>query len=189
MAAKLIDALMSPIATSLGRPSEPRDKLLFAIGSAAIVWYFISISWVGLPSTLKSKDPVTQQTAENKATAKQANVGDTGPDRNPMTMEQFMKFSITAISGTLATFIGMVLGFGQISAAGTSPNSSVLQISGLQKVAAWAYFVSLVYALVLWNLDSETDVVIRYLGQSILGLFGGALAVILNVDKPPTPKP
>ncbi len=84
------------------------------------------------------------------------------------------------------------MGFGQQSKATTSSGKPLAtEISNLQKAAAWAYFFSLVYALALWGFhdkiptlykDPNPDIVIITLGQAILGLFGGALAVILNVD-------
>jgi len=99
-----------------------------------------------------------------------------------------MAFSVTTIAGTLATFLGMVLGFGQVPAAA---GQNVPQTSSMQKAAAWAYFGSLVLALGLWALHTfltwtgadipALDPAISRLGQSILGLFGGVLAVVLNV--------
>jgi len=45
----------------------------------------------------------------------------------------------------------------------------------------------LIYALGLWGrsyfYEESVAIVISSLGQSILGLFGGALAVLLNTEK------
>jgi hypothetical protein len=57
----------------------------------------------------------------------------------------------------------------------------------MHKAAAWLYFISLIYVLCLWGkaycTDSAPPQVIGLLGQSVLGLFGGVLAVVLNTDK------
>ena len=150
----------------LGKDASTRDMLLFTIGGSAIVWYLLSITFVGF-------EFVTPTEVASGAS----------PTGTNMDLRGFMEFSITAISGTLATYLGMVLGLSQKQ--GDNPNSS--EISTMQKVAAWMYFASLIYALGLWGrsyfYEESVAIVISSLGQSILGLFGGALAVLLNTEK------
>jgi hypothetical protein len=174
LAGRVWNFTLSPIASIIGPNATPRDKLLFAIGTTAILWYFLSITCIAfnlIPLPAKGTEGTT----------------------SGMELRQFMSFSVTTISGTLATYLGMVLGFGQKAGQpaaapvpGAPPAAPIIQISNLQKVAAWAYFFSLIYALALWGFAPDTqpkvDIVITTLGQSILGLFGGALAVILNVE-------
>jgi hypothetical protein len=176
----------SPLEVVLGPKAGARDKMLFAIGAAAIVWYFISITWVASASlTPTSATKTTQTNSQQTESMQQAQ------DDNALI--QFMSFSVTTISGTLATYMGMVLGFGQVAEQpGRLQNPpTVLQITTLQKAAAWFYFGSLIYALLFWSIayhfGYRTDPVIENLGRSVLGLFGGALAVILNVDRPVLP--
>jgi len=144
-----------------------RDKLLIVIGALAISWYFVCIVYAGCT--------------------------DVNGDAISKDMRQFMSVSITTISGTLATYLGMLLGFGsalrrgrdgeQPSEQTSEPAAAVPQISRMQAVAAVAYVVSLVVALGIWLATDETklDSAVLNLGRSILGLFGGVLAVILNV--------
>jgi len=150
----------------LGKKASTRDMLLFTIGGSAIAWYLLSITLVGFEFV---KPTVGSPSASPTATN--------------MDLRGFMEFSITAISGTLATYLGMILGLSQKQ----GDNSTSSEISTMQKVAAWMYFASLVYALGLWGMSyfngASIALVISSLGQSILGLFGGALAVLLNTEK------
>jgi hypothetical protein len=140
-----------------------RDKLLIAIGALAISWYFVCIVCAGCT--------------------------DVDGDAISKDMRQFMSVSITTISGTLATYIGMLLGFGSALRRGggdaqpSEQAAAVPQITRMQAVAAVAYVVSLVVALGIWLATDEKnlDPAVINLGRSILGLFGGVLAVILNV--------
>ena len=164
----VINFLKNPFAAILGANATPRDKLLFTIGATAIAWYFLCITLIGFEIvTERSVVPVATSTTN-------------GP--NKVDLRQFMEFSITAISGTLATYLGMVLGLGQTQA--NPGQQAQQQISTMQKTAAWLYFGSLIYALALWGYfyseNKTPPEVITSLGQSILGLFGGALAVLLN---------
>lgn len=153
-----------------------RDKLLAVIGTLAILWYFVAIFCVG-----------SWKDAEGEA-AKRTGL-------RSAEMRQFMVISITTISGTLATYLGLILGItqvrdAQLRASGErgrqagATDDGPPQVSKLQVVAAWAYVASVVVALLLWAVRSEgeVDAVIVNLGRSCLGLFGGVLAVILNLD-------
>src|SRR5258708_17768540 len=107
-----------------------RDKLLIVIGALAISWYFVCIVYVGCT--------------------------DVNGDAISKDMRQFMSVSITTISGTLATYLGMLLGFGSAlrrDRAGEQPSEqagAVPQISRMQAVTAVAYVVSLVVAVGIW---------------------------------------
>ena len=95
-----------------------------------------------------------------------------------------MSMSITTLGATLATFVGMVLGFQQTRSAAPAAAGNpapVTQLSIFQIIAAWAYVASLILALVIWWSHSNCDASIMHLGQSFIGLIGGALAVMLNV--------
>lgn len=133
--------------------------LLLIIGSVAILWYYISIFYVAFgPSPPPS--------------------GDTG-------FRQFMTISISTLSGTLATFIGMILGLqavaGQEAVAAQALNQAA-PLTNLQMAAAIAYVVSLVVALFAWwKNGAKTDPTIVALAKSFLGLIGGVLAIGLNV--------
>lgn len=179
----------SPIKLVFGSIPDPRARLLLAIGTAAMVWYYASITCIGFNWVAKPK-------AALSGAAASPIIGSTSPkDAEPgsvMELHQFMSFSITTISGTMATYLGMVLGFGQKPTGPPAQGAAkTSEITRPQKSAAWAYFISLLYALTIWAYheliqnepkEPNTSIVIVTLGQSILGLFGGALAVILNVD-------
>lgn len=237
--------LRTAIAHLLGPNFKTRDLLLLAIGTTAILWYWVGITILGLYPVV-AKKPLNEQATDNvKLTQRKITASDVASLRELATtaaaaskakpsdpqlrknqdaaqksllvaeealqvqqseldLWQFMGFSVTTIAGTLATFVGMVLGLGQTVAPGNAnvvppdPNVPVnppapasAEITPMQKAAAWAYFGSLVYALVLWGLYTflvwwdfqipPLDPAISRLGQSVLGLFGGALAVLLNV--------
>jgi hypothetical protein len=195
-------------AKGLAKETSARDKLLFVIGSTAIMWYLFAITWIGLypltflrnstssrgadsnpqPSAAGTDTSVSNQDLVQKS-GNPVNSGTPAADTSELSLWQFMAFSVTTIAGTLATFVGMVLGFGQVAPA--QSDSTDESVSPMQQAAAWAYFGSLVYGLALWGLNSFlhwmwpsvplVDPAIAQLGQSILGLFGGVLAVVLNV--------
>ena len=80
----------------------------------------------------------------------------------------------------------MALGFRQASATGAVPSqmAAVFRLTWPQAIAAWAYVASLVLAVAFWawcGFSADTAVTIQNLARSLLGLFGGALAVLLNV--------
>jgi hypothetical protein len=137
-------------------------NLLATIGMLAIGWYLFCIVYVGLIAP----DPPSGGT------------GGGGTDADGF--RQFVTGSITTLSGTLATFVGMVLGFGQ---AGASDNLT----SGYPLAAAVVYVFSLILAICIWwyriHANKACDPVIVNLGQSFIGLIGGAMAVMLNVKK------
>ena len=204
-------------AQGLQEDRPARDKLLFAIGTTAIIWYILAILVLGLapfviagwrtlpaesePDAAADATPAKrpprstakagEESAETEPPAATAAGDATTEDApEPLDLWQFMAFSITTIAGTLATFVGMVLGFGQVPEAQRA-GQNVPQTTPMQQAAAWAYFGSLVLGLSLWALHTflawsgaplpELDPAISRLGQSILGLFGGVLAVVLNV--------
>jgi hypothetical protein len=116
-----------------------------------------------------------------------------------------MSLSITTISVSLATFVGMLLGLRRVNeeiqkgvaeasavvggrAAAALPRlqdvAQSVNPNMLQGVAAASYIISLVFALYFWwRGGRDTDPSISKLGQSLLGLIGGALAVILNTNQ------
>src|SRR5256885_1489866 len=79
-----------------GNIMTPTNRLLVGIGALAITWYFGCIIYIGC--TPPSPAPTPPAAA---------------PAGQVMTLRQFMTSSITTLSGTLATFVGMVLGFQQ----------------------------------------------------------------------------
>jgi hypothetical protein len=92
---------------------------------------------------------------------------------------QFMSLSISTLSGTLATFVGMVFGVHAIKNIQKVEVPS--QLTTLQWLAAIVYVASLIVALLAWRITANVDPVIIALGKSFLGLIGGVLAVGLNV--------
>lgn len=142
--------------------------LIAVVGFLAIGWYYACLVYLGF---LAPKPPAAGE---------------------PAAFRQFMGTSISTLSGTLATFVGMILGVqsasanGAVSTAGMNAVAQALQttpLSWLQMIAALAYVLSLVAALVAWfrNAD-DTDPAVVALGKSFLGLIGGVLAVVLNVN-------
>ena len=77
-----------------------RDSLVLLIGGIAIAWYFCCIYFVGYGVVVTADSP---------------------PTTSSLSISQptfdFMALSITTISGTLATFLGLVLGFGQVQSS------------------------------------------------------------------------
>jgi hypothetical protein len=160
-------------------PKTPQQWFLVVISSIAMVWYYICIVSVG------SNPPA------------ELGVGGTQ-------FRQFMTVSITTISVTLATFVGMLLGFQYVHSDINAGVNQVKEAAGagvagglprlqtvaqtvspnlLQFVAGVAYVLSLVLAVYYWwSYQDRTDPAISNLAQSLLGLFGGALAVFLNTS-------
>jgi uncharacterized membrane protein len=137
------------------------NTILVAIGGIAITIYYGAIIYAGI---LSVRSPNTE------------------PE-----IPEFLSILITTVSGTLATFLGMALGFKQAHAATSSVQevAKVLDLSWPQAIAAWAYVVSLVVAVGFWaycRFSKNTALTIQNLAKSLLGLFGGALAVLLNVQ-------
>ncbi len=107
-----------------------------------------------------------------------------------------MGLSLSTLSGTLATYVGMVLG---VKTTERPSNSNALaaliqtrdtSISWLQGLAAMAYVISLLIALYAWYQNQGSpDPTIVALGKSFLGLIGGVLAVVLNINPNPNPNP
>ena len=95
-----------------------------------------------------------------------------------------MALTIVVIGGTLATFVGMVIGRGLLPQADAdAPPAEVSSVSNWQSAAAYAYLGSLVLALLFWWGNGDAcDPAVANLGQSFLGLVGGALTVMLNVS-------
>jgi hypothetical protein len=107
-------------------------------------------------------------------------------------------YYVTSISTTLATYLGMVLGFRQantVAGPAPAPAAPVTQLTWTQTIAAWSYVASLGLALFFWILEgfsAATAPLIQNLTTSLIGLFGGTLTVYLNVqpsNPPPGPGP
>lgn len=162
-------------------PSTLRDVIVFCVGTLGIAWYYICILVIGA-KPLAGKAPGSS-------------------------FRQFMSLSITTISVSLATYVGMILGLRSVSdeiqkgvaranamagaataaaTAAAAPLREAAQVANpnaLQWGAAILYILSLVLALVLWwRGGDDTDPAISKLGQSLLGLIGGALSVLLNTN-------
>jgi hypothetical protein len=138
------------------------DAFVLTIGVVAILVYFGAIFYAGYE-------------------------GIRGSGQQPVVVPEFISLTITTVSGTLATFLGMALGFKQASGAAKQASSEfakLLELSWPQTIAAWVYILSLLLALGFWassRFSNTTAPIIQNLAKSILGLFGGALAVVLNV--------
>jgi hypothetical protein len=135
--------------------------LITIIGVLAIGWYYLCLLYLAFLQPSATAD-------------------------DPTGFREFMALSVSTLSGTLATFVGMLLGV-QTASSQTSENKvtaflAQTPISKLQMAAAIAYVVSLVIALVAWGWNQQgADTTIVALARSFLGLIGGALAVVLNV--------
>ncbi|MGH9769494.1 MAG: hypothetical protein ACREAB_18880 [Blastocatellia bacterium] len=148
-----------------------QSVLVLIMGSAGLLWYYVCLFNIGL-RPLK-------------------------PEETANAFRQFMSLSITSIGVTLATFVGMLLGVRSVSdtvkgavevSQSTIPAPLVKQIiesgltTNLQWGAAGVYIVSLCIALWFWYRGGDrTDPAISNLGKSILGLFAGALTIVLNL--------
>jgi hypothetical protein len=132
--------------------------LLTIIGFVAIAWYYICIIYVGF--------------------------WDPAPEDDSGGFRHFMTLSISTLSGTMATFVGMLLGLKAVAAEGSAAEAikQTAPLTNLQMAAAIAYVVSLIGALIAWAIHKEgADPSIVALGKSFLGLIGGVLAIGLNV--------
>lgn len=142
------------------------ESLIKGVGLLAFIWYYVSLLYVGF--------------------------GAHAPGETD-SLREYMAVSITTISSTLATFIGMAFGFQQVKSkakaqqrtpdhAETAALNNLMPLSAWQTAAALAYIASLVFALVIWWwLGEKCDPVIQNVGRSFLGIVGGLLAVVLNV--------
>jgi hypothetical protein len=143
-----------------------RDVLLVIIGTIAVGWYFVSIIYLAF-GHVRKPDEVDGRFLMSKETS------------------DFMALSVTTISGTLATYLGLVIGFRQLETTQASntalPESA--SISWLQAIAAYAYIASLLLALYLFVQDSNGSLhqTVKNLAISTLGILGGVMAVILNL--------
>ena len=132
------------------------NTILLAIGGIAVAAYYGAILYAGIVSV-----------------------------QSAPAVPEFVSILITTVSGTLATFLGMALGFKQAQASVNEVEkvAPVLKLSWPQALAAWSYVGSLVLAAAFWaycGFSETTAVIIQTLAKSLLGLFGGALAVLLN---------
>ena len=98
---------------------------------------------------------------------------------------------ITLIGGTLATHFGAVFGLNRANQKAGAPKTA---LGTLESVAAWAYLVSLILAVILWgtnSFDSKYVDAIRNLALTFPGVIAGVLAVAVNVsvDAPPKDPP
>lgn len=136
-----------------------RDTLAVILGVVAIAWYYVCLIATG-------SAPIPDGASAD-------------------TFRGFMSLSMTTIGASLATFIGMLLGIHQTQTlrASASSGSSTLGITTkLQWASAALYVLSLLIALWFWYLHgNKTDPAVSNLGTTILGLFGGALAIVLNL--------
>jgi hypothetical protein len=149
-----------------------KNALLLAFGAIGLLWYYICLFVIGLQL---SSDPSVAN------------------------FREFMSLSITTIAVSLATFVGMLLGFRGVSEQiqegmrEIQPDHKVARFaqiaqgtggSRLQWIAAGLYALSLLLALYFWwHGGDKTDSAIVNLGKSLLGLIGGALSVLFNLPK------
>jgi hypothetical protein len=102
---------------------------------------------------------------------------------------------VTTIGVALATFVGMLLGVHEVTTRiGATLRSELSSIDStsilttpwttdLQWWAAGLYVLSLAVALGLWWRGGDrTDPAVSNLGKSFLGLVGGVLSVIRNLQ-------
>lgn len=137
-----------------------RNSLLVWIGSVAIIWYYVAI--ICIATNFIGQENSTQSE-----------------------FRQFMSLSITTVSGTLATFVGMYLGFqARREVVKNTQVQQVISQSRFQALASLAYLISIILAIAFWGYQTwrgETiDPVLQNLAKSLLGLIVGSLAVLLN---------
>jgi hypothetical protein len=135
----------------------------WVLGGGAIVWYYICIIYLGFvhPEPDPAVDPA---------------------------FRHFLSSSIATLSTTLAAYVGMIIG---VQTASRAPDtnkfaavfaSTQTPVTPVQGWAAVSYVLSVIIALFAWWYHPKPDPAIASLGNSFLGLAGGALAVILNVN-------
>jgi hypothetical protein len=141
--------------------SAMQNWVVLLVGGGGLLWYLFCVFYLGWNPPIAGT-PVVQ-------------------------FRQFMSFSVSTISASLATFVGMVVGLE--SAAGpvenaTDASRSILAATSLQWWCAGLYLVSLILALWLWwrQKAQNPDEVIVALGKSFVGLVVGALAIVLNTS-------
>lgn len=148
--------------------------IIIAVSSLGLIWYFICLFMLG------SKPTTPGQAADMFGI--------------------FQSLSLTTISSTLATFIGMLLGLNTVSGnitqqavTAAAPDKTAGMInaalsSSLQWWAAVLYVLSIVIALYfLFKHRDKTDSAVANLGKSLLGLIIGVMAIALNLPTPPPP--
>lgn|SRR5262245_13914031 len=106
--------------------------------------------------------------------------------RYPTVNSTFVSSYVTAIAGTLATYLGAVFGLNRANSR-TPAGAPKVELSWLETASAWSYIASLVLAVIIWGFH-EFDVkyaeTIRNLALTLPGIFAGVLAVALNVEGP-----
>jgi len=104
-------------------------------------------------------------------------------------MPAFLTRTVTTIGGILATNLGAVLGINVLKS--NSPAFRIMQVpttEALQNAAAILYLVGLFLALLFWAFKAfkeDPDVVVPILPNlslTLLGVMGGALAVIIGLS-------
>lgn len=141
------------------------ENLVKSIGVLAFVWYYASILYIGFVARPVAGSP-------------------------PDTLREFMSVSVTTLSTTLATFVGMAFGFQQVTAkaeagpdvAAAATVVKLVPLTPWQTAAVQWYLGSLVLTLLFWAWKrNDCDPVLQNTARSLLGLLGGALAVVLSV--------
>jgi len=151
-----------------------KNSVVVAFGVIGLSWYYVSLFALG------SGWPFAPKSNE---------------------LREFMSLSVTTISVSLATFVGMLLGYTRVSDEAQREAKDTVDVdrksrlvrfaednSGtiLQWISVILYAASLVLAIFFWQTESndkKTDPAIVNLGKSLLGVIGGSLAVILNLPK------
>jgi hypothetical protein len=149
-----------------------RNALVQAMGLIGLIWYYVCLFVIGLQLS---------------------------SDSSAANFREFMSLSLTTIAVSLATFVGMLLGFRGVSEEiqesvrevqsdqGFARFEQIAQGTGgtrLQWIAAGLYVLSLLLALYFWwHGGDKSDPAIVNLGKSLLGLIGGALSVLFNLPR------
>lgn len=158
-----------------------RETSILVFGAIGVIWYYVCLFTIGLRWLDANSDATS--------------------------FRDFMSVSITTIGVSLATFVGMLLGLRGLSeevrqdvdvAQAAAPNDEAGRVgavklqevantaagSTLQWCAALLYLASLLIAMYFWyRTGNSTDPAITNLAKSLLGLIGGALAVVLNLRR------
>jgi hypothetical protein len=147
-----------------------KRSLVVFVGSIGMIWYFACLFLIGLD----------------------------GIKEDSQSFREFMSISLTTIATALATFVGAILGIkfiGDEIKKDKNGQPKVLSdrlslIKDLangtifQWVAAFAYVISLIIAVILWWMKGDkADPTIISLGKSLLGLVAGVITALSNAPR------
>jgi hypothetical protein len=169
-----------------------RNLTLFVSG-LAIVLYYLGIIFLGLPRWQALATPDAAKYVSGAVTVIGATLatyfgGVVGLNRVNATIRGGNPAAQAPAAQAPAAQAGAAPAAAAPAAAAPAAAAPVPELSGLQIIAAWAYILSLVLALLIWissGFAETTEEAVRNLALTLPGVAAGILAVTLNVERPP----